>query len=368
MSKQKIIVFGRGQYYKFKAESLMDEYDVIGFLDNNPDATFTDDEKLITKKEVLPIYLPTEYQKYDSEAMIFVMASRKSFLEMTKQLIDIGVDKDRIRLGINLEPFFDNFEELLHKENGYIRLNEEDFSICLNSEELHFNDHNSYVENCRKIFVERNEFIKMLRNLPCIPISRAFGRETGEPIDRYYIEKFLDANKDTITGDVMEIADDTYTKRFGHDVTKSLVLHVNGWKNTYKGNLETGEGIVKEMADCLICTQTVQMIYDIKEALKNIYHLLKPNGVALITIHGISQISLGDYKAWGEFWRVTPKALIKMASEAGFIAENISVQSFGNVKTSMCFLYGMSQEMLDESDFEYDDEQYPLIVTATLIK
>jgi len=41
------------------------------------------------------------------------------------------------------------------------------------------------------------------------PISRVFGFDRGTPIDRVYIENFLEKNKNLIKGVVCEIAEDT---------------------------------------------------------------------------------------------------------------------------------------------------------------
>ena len=199
-------------------------------------------------------------------------------------------------------------------------------------------------------------------------MSRAFGRELGTPIDRAYIDNFLENNKTDISRDVMEIAEDIYTVRYGTEVKKSYILHVNGWNNSIKGNLATGEGIQSNLVDCIICTQTIQMIYEIEDALKNIYKLLKKDGVALITIHGISQLSMGDYNNWGEYWRITAKTAFRLAESAGFEPDNINVESFGNVKTVMCFLYGMCQEQLNKDDFMYNDEQFPLMICMRVKK
>lgn len=46
------------------------------------------------------------------------------------------------------------------------------------------------------------------------PVSDVFGFDRGTPIDRYYIEKFLGENQNLIKGNVLEIADSTYSKRF----------------------------------------------------------------------------------------------------------------------------------------------------------
>ena len=60
------------------------------------------------------------------------------------------------------------------------------------------------------------------------PLSREFGYDRGQPVDRYYIEAFLAASSGLIRGRVLEIGDRSYTERFGGDrVTQSDVLNVN---------------------------------------------------------------------------------------------------------------------------------------------
>jgi hypothetical protein len=47
------------------------------------------------------------------------------------------------------------------------------------------------------------------------PLTRSFGYDRGQPIDRYYIEKFLGRQARDIAGHVVEIGDDRYTRQFG---------------------------------------------------------------------------------------------------------------------------------------------------------
>ena len=49
------------------------------------------------------------------------------------------------------------------------------------------------------------------------PVSPFFGGERGLPIDRYYIDKFLLANKEDIKGRCLEVEDREYISRFGQD-------------------------------------------------------------------------------------------------------------------------------------------------------
>src|SRR4051812_26373502 len=58
------------------------------------------------------------------------------------------------------------------------------------------------------------------------PISKVFGLERGTAIDRYYIEQFLAKNAQHIKGSVLEIAESTYSRKFGQrDNLRCEVLH-----------------------------------------------------------------------------------------------------------------------------------------------
>src|SRR3989338_9461386 len=114
------------------------------------------------------------------------------------------------------------------------------------------------------------------------PISDIFGLDRGQPIDRYYIEKFLNANSKYIHGNVLEIADSEYSKKFGKDVNLYQVLSFESNNNTtIVGDLTKIETLPKEISDCFICTQTFNFIYDLKSAIKGSRQLLKHGGVLL---------------------------------------------------------------------------------------
>src|ERR1044071_8394248 len=49
------------------------------------------------------------------------------------------------------------------------------------------------------------------------PVSQIFGAERGRCVDRYYIENFLDRHAADIHGRVLEVANNSYTTRFGGD-------------------------------------------------------------------------------------------------------------------------------------------------------
>ena len=95
------------------------------------------------------------------------------------------------------------------------------------------------------------------------PFSKDFGYDRGGPVDRYYIEGFLEENKHFVKGHVLEIGDDDYTERFGEEkVEQSEVLHINDQnpKATLIGDLSHLPDVPSDSFDCIILTQTLQLI------------------------------------------------------------------------------------------------------------
>jgi FkbM family methyltransferase len=200
------------------------------------------------------------------------------------------------------------------------------------------------------------------------PISRLFGFDRGTPIDRYYIETFLKQSRSYIRGRVLEIGDNTYTKKYGEGVTQSEVLNaVSSPQATIVGDLATGKNIPETAFDCIILTQTLLCIYDIKSAVQHTIKALKPGGTVLITVPGISQISRYDMERWGDYWRFTDKSLKMLLKEAGPDCD-IEIETFGNVAIAKAYLDGLALEEVPREALEYKDNDYQLILTARVTK
>jgi len=200
--------------------------------------------------------------------------------------------------------------------------------------------------------------------LPARPASRRFAFDRGTPIDRFLIERFLEAHAADIHGRVLEVAERGYTTRYGGNrVTQSDVLHAvaGNPEATIVGDLSTGKGLRWGVYDCLLLTQTLHVIYEIHSVVKNLHRMLKPGGAALLTIPGISQISRYDADRWGDFWRMTPDAVRRLFGEA-FPDEGIELETHGNVRMAAAFLYGLAAEELPPDVLTESDRDYPVLV------
>lgn len=200
------------------------------------------------------------------------------------------------------------------------------------------------------------------------PVSRKFGLDRGMSICRYYIEKYLSENRHHIRGRVLEIGGRRYTKQYGVGVTQSDILHaVPSPEATIVGDLATGENIPDSAFDCIILTQVLECIYDVKAAIKNAVRALKPGGTLLITDNGIGPISRYDMDRWGDYWRFTNKSLKTMLAEC-LPDEAITIKTYGNVAAAKAYLDGRCAEELNPAVLDVQDQDYQSVITAVAVK
>jgi len=207
------------------------------------------------------------------------------------------------------------------------------------------------------------------------PISRQFGFDRGKPIDRYYIEDFLGRFSGVpgyvdgdIRGRVLEVGDDVYTRHFGRP-DRVDVLHVSEANSeaTVIGRLETGEGIPAGQFDCVICTQTLHLLFDFRGAIESLHRMLKPGGVLLVTFPGLSQSCNPDRDLWGDHWRFTSRSARRLFEER-FQPESVTVEAYGNVLTAVGFLHGLAAEEFDADELRLRDPDYEVLIGVRAMK
>jgi SAM-dependent methyltransferase len=197
-----------------------------------------------------------------------------------------------------------------------------------------------------------------------------FGWGHGQCIDRYYTEKFLGAYESDVFGRVLEIGEDYYTRRFGGPkVVQADVLHAiaGNPQATIVADLTCADEVIpSDVFDCIIFTQTLELIYEVRRALQTLYRILKPGGVLLATFPGIRQISRHDMERWGEHWRFTTLSASKLFNEA--FGSGVTVHAYGNVLAAVAFLHGLVSEDLYKEELEYYDPDYELLIGVRAVK
>jgi glycosyltransferase involved in cell wall biosynthesis len=200
------------------------------------------------------------------------------------------------------------------------------------------------------------------------PVSRRFGLDRGQPVDRHYIESFLVAHKDSVRGCVLEIGDDSYSRKFGGNrITRQDILHVvPGYPGaTIIADLANAPHLPPDAFDCIILTQTLHYIYDIRAAVATLSRILKPGGTLLVTLPGISPVCRDQQDSHSDSWRFTASSAQRLFKDH-FPGAAIEVKTYGNVLAATAFLYGLAAHELAPAEIDHHDPDYPVTIAVAV--
>jgi SAM-dependent methyltransferase len=143
------------------------------------------------------------------------------------------------------------------------------------------------------------------------------------------------------------------------------VLHVHDRnpRATFVGDLATADHIPGSAFDCIILTQTLQLVYELRPAVRTLHRILKPGGVLLATVPGITPVAAGS--EWGHTWHwsFTLNSLRRLLGEA-FGEDALELETHGNVLAATAFLHGLAADELSAEDLDQPDADYPVIITV----
>ena len=191
------------------------------------------------------------------------------------------------------------------------------------------------------------------------PFSKSFGFDRGTPVDRYYLEKFLGANRALISGRVLEVQVPSYTRRFGEGVIESHTVDINPrFQTTYTCDLADGSTIPSDHYDCFLAPNTLQHLLDLRVALRTMLRVVKPGGTLLAS----AAMLLPLIPEGGDYWRVTPDGW-RSILEAEWPRCEITVQGHGNCLSAAAAMYGLAHEELKAAELDAYDPRYPVLIT-----
>jgi SAM-dependent methyltransferase len=119
--------------------------------------------------------------------------------------------------------------------------------------------------------------------------------------------------------------------------------------------------------DCIILTQTLHYVFDLKAAVATLYRILRPGGVVLATLPGISQICRDQDDKESDCWRFTAASARRIFGES-FEDPHVRVETYGNVLAAAAFLYGLCAQDLSNKELDRRDRDYQLTITVTAVK
>jgi SAM-dependent methyltransferase len=200
------------------------------------------------------------------------------------------------------------------------------------------------------------------------PLSTSWGFERGTPVDRYYIESFLQRNAEDIRGRALEVQDDTYVRRYGRGVQHVDVLDIDAGNAmaTIHADLSDAREIPDSTFDCFVLTQTLHSIYAIADAVTHARRILKPGGVLLATAPVLSPLR-GDPDDPVDFWRLTAAACSRLFGDV-FGSGQVEVEVHGNLAVAFAFLSGAAYDELSPRELERRDPRYPVLCTIRAVR
>ena len=195
------------------------------------------------------------------------------------------------------------------------------------------------------------------------PVDRKWGFSRGTPVDRYYINAFLESCAADVQGVVLDVQEPDNAKRIGGDrIARLDVIDVdarNG-RATVVADLRCAPNVPADSYDCILLTQTLHFVDDMPAVIAECARMLRPGGVLLVTMPCASRVA-NDYGPAQDYWRVTvPAARRLLAEHFG----RVRVESWGNAATTAAFLYGLAVHELSQATLDAHDPHYPLLVSV----
>ena len=224
-----------------------------------------------------------------------------------------------------------------------------------------------YIRNIRAIFMRKlRSRRRYLASYSTRPISIKYGFDRGTPVDRFYIESFLEDHKDQIHGVCLEVVDDTYIRKFGAEkVTQSDAVDIFKTKkaNIHADLRDLKDDIGDEVYDTIILTQTLHVIDDYESVIRECRRILKTGGSLIVTLPTVSP-------AWNlkiNHWRFSPDSARYIFTKY-FEQSKVKITHYGNRKSSEFFWLGMATQDMTKDELAYDDPSAPTIVGVIAIK
>jgi very-short-patch-repair endonuclease len=193
------------------------------------------------------------------------------------------------------------------------------------------------------------------------PFSTRYGFDRGTPVDRYYLDRFLDRHRSLITGLVLEIQTDGHARRYGRDLERVDTVDISGeFRPTHQCDLaSSGLVLPSERYDCFLLPNTLQHLRDIEGSLHHALRVIRPGGVILASAAGFVPLT-GDAP---DYWRMSALGWTEMLERVWKGCE-VRVESHGNCLAAVAALLGLAVEELRSDELDVHDPRYPVLTTV----
>jgi SAM-dependent methyltransferase len=193
------------------------------------------------------------------------------------------------------------------------------------------------------------------------PFSVGFGFDRGTPIDRHYLHRFLEAHREAISGDVLEIQTDGYSRRYGRALRRVDTFDiVPDCHPTYLCDLASaGDVLPAESYDCVLMPNTLQHLRDLEAALQNALRVIRVGGVLLASAAGLEPLTADT----ADYWRLSPDGW-RVTLARIWPGQEVIVEGHGNCLAAVAAQLGLAVEELTSRELDVNDPRYPVLTTV----
>ena len=119
--------------------------------------------------------------------------------------------------------------------------------------------------------------------------------------------------------------------------------------------------------DCVLVTQLLPFVYDVRGALATCHRVLRPGGVLLITTPGICRIAPVEAERYGHWWNFTDMSLRRLVEEA-FGSDGVEITTYGNVLLAAAYLFGLGLDDVTAEELAFSDPAFQVVIGARAVK
>jgi SAM-dependent methyltransferase len=187
------------------------------------------------------------------------------------------------------------------------------------------------------------------------PIGRNFGYRRGKPIDRYYLDKFIDLIRPLVQGSTLEIGGSLSNgAAFGFTQATeyhALELHPSPHVD-YAGDVHDGSLIEADVFDSIVCFNVLEHCTRPWMVVENMHKWLKKGGKAFCMVPNAQRV----HEMPRDYWRPLPSAMESMFDSF----TRVQLHVYGNLITHTASFYGIACEELNPEELDYTHPDYPV--------
>ena len=195
-----------------------------------------------------------------------------------------------------------------------------------------------------------------------VPVCSRFGFSRGSPIDRYYLDQFIEKIRPLVHGDVVEIGGKDENGRlyqFEHAVRYRGFDMFEDPDISLVGDAHDPNALAEAQLDTIIAFNVLEHCPKPWIVIDNMRRWLKPDGLALVMVPSCQRL----HRMPEDYWRPLPAALIHLFTTWA----DCELHVYGNPSTAIAAMLGIAVEELSVGELDAYHPDYP-VTTCVIAK